>query len=236
MTFAAEDVLLHDRATGAWAMHFDGSDVGLAARNLDVLELQADGSLLLSTEVGVTLPGLGAVDDSDIVRFIPTTTGTNTSGSYQWYFDGSDVGLTDNGEDVDALALLTDGRLLVSTSGGATVTGATAGGEDLLAFTPSQLGATTAGTWAVYFDGSDVGLTNNNENLNAVWQDAATGKLYLSTVGAFSVPGLSGDSADVFVCTPSSLGTTTTCTFALFWDGSSNGFAGESVDGLEIVR
>ena len=115
VTFAAEDVLLHDRATGVWAMHFDGSDVGLATRNLDVLELQADGSLLLSTEVGVTLPGLGAVDDSDIVRFIPTTTGTNTSGNYQWYFDGSDVGLTDNGEDVDALALLTDGRLLVST-------------------------------------------------------------------------------------------------------------------------
>ena len=33
------------------------------------------------------------------------------------YFDGSDVGLTATAEDVDALELLTNGNLLLSTEG-----------------------------------------------------------------------------------------------------------------------
>jgi hypothetical protein len=89
----------------------------------------------------------------------------------------------------------------------------------------------------MYFDGSDVGLSNTaSEDVNGAWIDPATGKIYLTTLGVFNVAGVSGDGADVFICTPGSLGPTTTCTFAMEWDGSANGFAGEVMDALEIVR
>jgi len=235
IAFADEDILVKNQSTGAWALYIDGSDVGLTNTDVNAFELQADGSLLMSFDTAFTLTGFGAVDDSDILRFVPTSTGATTAGTWQWHFDGSDVGLSTNDEDVDALAVLPDGRLLVSTLGNVSVTGASGADEDLLAFSPSQLGATTSGTWTLYFDGSDVGLTTTNEDVNGAWVDAE-GKIYLTTLGSFSVPGASGDGSDVFVCTPGSLGNTTTCAWAVYWDGSANGFSGEDTDAFGIVQ
>ena len=234
VAFADEDILIKDMGSGVWSLFIDGSDIGLTSTDIDAFELQADGSLLMSFDTAFTLTGLGAVDDSDILRFTPTSTGATTAGTWSWYFDGSDAGLTTNDEDVDAFALAPDGRLLISTLGNVSVTGASGADEDLLAFTPTALGATTGGTWAMYFDGSDVGLTTTNEDVNGAWVDAA-GKIYLTTLGSFSVTGASGDGSDVFVCTPGSLGSTTTCTWAMYWDGSVNGFSGEDTDSLSVT-
>jgi C1A family cysteine protease len=235
VAFADEDVLMKDMGTGAWSMFIDGSDVGLANTDVDALELQADGSLLMSFDTAFTLSGFGAVDDSDILRFTPTSTGGTTAGTWSWYFDGSDVGLSTSDEDVDAFAILADGRLLISTLGNVSVTGASGADEDLLAFTPTALGATTSGTWALYFDGSDVGLsTTSNEDVNGAWVDAE-GKIYLTTLGSFSVTGVSGDGSDIFVCTAGSLGSTTTCSWAMYWDGSANGFSGEVTDSVSVI-
>ena len=236
VAFADEDILVKNQGTGAWALFIDGSDIGLANTDIDAFDLLADGSLLMSFDADLTLTGFGTVDDSDIVRFIPTSTGSTTAGTWSWYFDGSDVGLTTNDEDVDAFTRLGDGRLLVSTLGNVSVAGASGADEDLLAFTPAQLGATTSGAWAMVFDGSDVGLSStSNEDVNGVWVDAA-GKLYLTTVGSFSVTGASGDGSDIFTCTPSSLGSTTACTWAMYWDGSVQGFSGEDTDSLSIIQ
>jgi hypothetical protein len=80
-----------------------------------------------------------------------------------------------------------------------------------------------------------VGLSStSNEDVNGAWVDAS-GKIYLTTLGAFSVTGVSGDGSDVFVCTPGSLGATTTCTWAMYWDGSVQGFSGEDTDSLAIA-
>ncbi len=136
---------------------------------------------------------------------------------------------------MDAFDILADGRLLVSTLGNVSVTGASGADEDLLAFTPAQLGSTTSGTWAMYFDGSDVGLSStSNEDVNGVWVDAV-GKIYLTTLGSFSVTGVSGDGSDIFTCTPGSLGSTTSCTFAMYWDGSNNGFSGEDSNSFSVI-
>jgi hypothetical protein len=189
----------------------------------------------MSFDTDYTLSGFGAVDDSDILRFSPTSPGSTTAGTWSWYFDGSDVGLSTSDEDVDALTRLPDGRLLISTVGNVSVSGASGVDEDLLAFTPTALGATTSGTWALYFDGSDVGLSStSNEDVNGVWVDAA-GKIYLTTLGNFGVTGVSGDGSDIFACTPGSLGNTTTCTWAMYWDGSANGFAGEDTDSFSVA-
>jgi hypothetical protein len=235
VAFANEDIIVHNRSNGAWSLFFDGSDVGLSAANLDAFSLQTDGSLLLSLAQPFTVTGLGLVDDSDLIRFVPTSTGPRTAGSFAWYFDGSAVGLETNAEDVDAFALLADGRLLFSTLGAVNVPGVTGADEDLLLFTPAQVGANTSGSWSLYFDGSDVALTNSSEDLVGAWIDPANNEIYLSTQGAYAVPGLSGDANDVLICTPASLGATTSCTYRLFWDGAANGFAGEVIDALDLA-
>ncbi len=237
VSFADEDILVRDQNTGAWSLFFDGSDVGLGGADVSGFVLQSDGSVLLSFSPATSVSGLGAVDDSDVVRFVPTSLGSTTAGSFEWYFDGSDVGLSTSSEVIDALGLTSDGKLIFSTNGDFSVTGAAGADEDLLVFTPTALGQITSGAWALYFDGSDVGLSStSNEDVNGVWIDPATGQIYLTTLGAFSVSGVSGDGADIFICAPSSLGANTACSFSLYWDGSANGFAGEVADGLAIVR
>lgn len=236
VAFADEDILIYDTGTGTWSMFFDGSDVGLGSTDVDAFDLLDDGSFLLSLDASFSVSGLGTVADADIIRFVPTSTGSNTAGSFEWFFDGSDVGLTTTDEDIDALDYTADGKLIISTLGSFSVTGASGTDEDLLIFTPSALGATTTGTWAFHFDGSDVGLsTTASEDINGAWQLPGSNVLYLSTLGSFSVTGVSGDAADIFICTPGSLGSSTTCTFSLYWDGSANGFAGEVLDAFEVV-
>ena len=236
VAFADEDILQYNRATGVWSLYFDGSDVGITS-DVDAFSLMPDGTILLSLDADGTVTGFGTVDDSDIIRFTPTSLGANTVGMFSWYFDGSDVGLTATSEDVDAIGFTSDGKLVISTGGAFSVTGASGNDEDLLAFTATSLGSTTAGTWALYFDGSDVGLNNTtSEEINGIWIDTTTSQVYLTTLGTFSVNGVSGDGSDIFICTPGTLGSTTTCTFSPYWDGSLNGFSGEVTDGLHIVR
>jgi subtilisin family serine protease len=228
-----EDVVHFDGTS--FTVRIDASDVGITGQ-LDAFAAVDADSFLLSVATPATIAGLGAVDDSDVIRFDATSLGSTTSGSLSMYVDGSDVGLTTDGEDVDAVDVLADGRVLLSTRGAVTVPGAIAGAdEDLLAFAPTTLGEITAGSFAMWFDGSDVGLTASTEDVDAVSVEA-DGTVYLSTLGTFAVAGASGDGDDVSRCSPSSIGSTTTCPFAptLVLDGSANGLHGLGVDAVEV--
>ncbi len=233
--FNDEDIVAYDTGTGTWSLYFDGSDVGVTG-DINAFSLLSDGSILMSFDATTTAGAAGSVDDSDIVQFFPTSTGSNTAGTFSFFFDGSDVGLTTNDEDIDAIAISTDSKLVISTIGNVSVSGASGGDEDLLIFTASAFGSTTSGSWALHFDGSDVALnTSSTEDVNGAWIDSTSGAVYLTTLGAFSVTGVSGDGADIFACA-GSFGSTTTCAFSMYWDGSANGFAGEVMDAFDIVR
>jgi len=229
-----EDILAFDGS--AFSMFFDGSDVGVGAVDVDAFHIVDADTIILSLDASITLTGVGAVQNFDVLQFDATSLGNNTAGVFSLYLDGEDVGLDTSAENVDAIDLLSDGRIILSTSGNPSVPGVSGvRDEDLLEFTPSSLGSTTSGTWAIYFDGSDVGLdTSSDEDVDAVGVNAS-GDIYLSTLGIFAVTGVSGDGADVFVCTPGSLGNTTACSFspALFFDGSAFGITA-SMDGFDV--
>jgi len=177
------------------------------------------------------------VDDSDIVRFTPTSLGANTAGTFTLYFDGSDVGLSTSDEDVDAISLDASGRLIISTVGACSMNGASGQDEDLFTFNATSLGSNTAGTFSILFDGSDVGLgSNSSEDVDAAcWTASST--ILLSTVGNFSVPGLSGANEDVFQFTPTSLGGNTSGTYNMVLDLSTLGIStGADVSAIEIVN
>lgn len=236
-SFADEDIIAFDTASQNWSTYFDGSDVGLDISNADInsFYLNSDGSILLSLNQSFTLPDVGLIDDNDIVRFVPSSTGSDTAGTYEFYLDGSDVELSDSSEDIDGISLLSDGSLVISTRGSANVNGFSTKDEDLLVFNATSLGESTSGTWSLYADNSDIGLGDNGgEDVNATWIDD-NGDIYLSTDGAFDVFGVSGDNSDLFSFTSSSLGDNTSGTFSSFFDGSTNGLGGQNIDGLSLV-
>jgi hypothetical protein len=228
-----EDIVYFDGS--GFSLRFDGSDVGISTLTIDGFAwLDAD-SLLFSFTADKDVPGLGLVDDSDIFRFDATSLGTTTSGSFSLYFDGSDVGLTTSAHDVDAIELLPDDRILLSTTGPVTVGSVSAADEDLLAFAPTSLGTTTSGSFSLYFDGSDVGMTTSTEDVDAVAVDS-TGRLDLSTAGDLIVTGLGAFDEDVFVFTALSLGATTTGSFesTLHFDGSSFGLDANDIFAVDL--
>src|SRR6185436_8449149 len=230
---ADEDIWKFDGQT--WSLFFDGSDVGVASPDLFAFSLLDADSILMSFSTAVTVGGL-AITPQDIVRFDATSLGTVTAGTFSMYLDGSDVGLDVSGDSIDSVSLLPDGRILISTTGNPAVPGVSGKDEDVLAFTPTSLGDITNGTWAMYFDGSDVGLGDTSgEDVDAL--DVIGTNIYLSTQDNFSVTGVSGADEDVFICAATSLGDVTSCNYSpnLYFDGSTWGLSANDVDAFNFL-
>ncbi len=234
-TVADDDIVSYDQGTGLWQKEFDGSDVGLSGLEISALAILPDGDLLLSFTAAGTVGGL-AVDDSDIVRFTPTSMGPTTAGTFSLYFDGSDVALTSNSEDVDGIAFHSDGRLIVSTTGSFSGSGASGADEDLFLFTGTVGSSTTSGSFVRHFDGSDVGLGGNSaEDVDAA-AFTVGGNLLFSTIGNFAVTGLSGTDEDV-VEFAGTFGTATSGSFSMRQDLSTLGIAsGEDIGSLHLFE
>ncbi len=240
ITFTDQDILAYSLSSETWRLVFDASDVGITGNDLDGFTVLSNGDLLLSFNVGIVATMLDGLDDylfaSDVVRFVPESLGAQTSGRFERYLDGDDVGLNSAGngrEDIDAVALQTSGRVAVSTKGTFVIPGIRGRDEDLVSFdaaAPSRFGPRKLRR---YFDGSDVGLSNWPEDVVGAFVDTA-GDIYLTTKGDFRTGDISGSGADVFVCTPRSLGAQTDCAFRLFWRGGEHGFGSEVVDGLAL--
>jgi RHS repeat-associated protein len=88
----------------------------------------------------------------------------------------------------------------------------------------------------MYFDGSDVGLADASVEDVDSFDVASNGDIHLSTLGDFAVSGVSGFDEDVFLCTPTSLGDVTACSYspALFFDGSLWALDANDVDGVNL--
>jgi len=236
-SFADEDILQFDGAT--WGMFFDGSDItGVGSADLFAFSIVDANTILMSFSNAITI-GTLAIAPQDVVQFDATSLGSVTAGTFSMYLDGSDVELSATAESIDSVSVLPDGRVLISTTGSPVVTGVASGAdEDVLAFTPTVLGPNTSGTWAMYLDGSDVGLADtSNEDIDALDIDSS-GNIYLSTLGDFAVNGVSGFDEDVFVClSPTSLGDVTACAYspALYFDGSTWGQTANDVDAFDTL-
>ncbi|MGZ8755488.1 MAG: PKD domain-containing protein, partial [Acidimicrobiia bacterium] len=224
--FADEDILSVDAGTGVWSMYFDGSDVGLGSVDLDAAERLADGRILLSTDSPVVLGGV-SYDDSDIISFTASSTGSTTAGSFSLYLSGSTIGLTTNDEDVDAIAITLQGELLLSTVGRLVGGGLVAEDEDLVKVTGTTL--------SVYLDGSAIGLGANTED---IWGASITtdSRIDFSAQGGFTLnTGLSGGSGSVGQCVPATPAPVTSCsTASLVASSALSGFASEVIDAVVV--
>lgn len=162
--YADEDIMKYQSGTGTWSKAFDGTNAGLPdAADIDALTLINNGPLvfLMSFDNPVAVPGLGTVDDSDVVAY------NTVAGTWTMYLDGSEHGLTTNAEDIDALSFSPGGFLVISTSGNFAVKalgGGTLKGADEDLFT---LVNAATDEFTLWLDGTAVGLQATND-INAV--------------------------------------------------------------------
>lgn len=108
----AEDIVRFDGS--GYSTVFDGSALGLSRSKIDAFDILDDTMILMSFDRPVTLAGLGRVDDSDVVKFKVASLGEgSTAGSFELFLDGSELGLTRGGEDIDALTGSSDGSIMI---------------------------------------------------------------------------------------------------------------------------
>ncbi len=137
-----EDIVHWNGTT--WSLHFDGSAVGLGdsdAEDVDAFAFPGDGSVLVSTFGNPAVAGLTGLADEDLLRCAGTF-GPATSCVWNLYFDGSDIGLTTTGEDIDFASVAAGGDIRLSTRG----TFAVASGASSLAGSGNQVFACTGPT------------------------------------------------------------------------------------------
>jgi hypothetical protein len=132
------------------------------------------GYIIMSLGQKQNVPGVGTVKPNDLIAFRADDLGADTAGTFQLFMDGSDVGLSTKGEQIDGLDLHGNGNMLLSTTGSGN---APTGGEpatvffndeDIVNFNFQTLGANTNGSFNMALDGSEHGLASTT-NIRAIW-------------------------------------------------------------------
>lgn len=223
VAFTPADIVAFDSATNTYSMYFDGSDVGVTQPIDAVHVLPSNGQILLSFANDISLAGLTGgpngtnVEPRDLVRFVPTSIGPTTTGAFAFAFDGSDVGIAFTNS-IDAVSMLPNGDYLLSLEDGQPIGPLQVENEDVVSFTATTVGATTAGTFAPYFDHSTT-TPAYMFNVDGAHYRASDGLLLLSPTSA--VTGVAEDE-DVYAYN------LTTGAFSMVFDGSTHGFTGDA--------
>jgi len=149
-TVADEDVVYFNGTS--WSLWFDGSVNGLSGTDLDAISIVGN-TLHFSTDNTAVPPGAGGSgDDADVYRW-------NGGSSFTRVIDASVLGWST--ANVDGLVWVDSTHVYLSYSNDTTVTGLGAvQDEDVVYF--------NSGAWSVFFDGTANGLTNGNQDLDAI--------------------------------------------------------------------
>lgn len=151
-TVQDEDIVFYN--AGTWSVYFDGTARGLTNNNQDIDAFDIVGSTIyFSTSGNTNPPGVGgAADDADIYAWNGT--------AFSRVFDASANGVPGNAN-VDGLSLTDTTHFYLSFNADTTLPGIGAvQDEDIVRY--------NAGTWSVYIDGTALGLTNSNQDLDAI--------------------------------------------------------------------
>lgn len=226
------DILRYTKSTNTWTMVYDGSVRG-TLKNISAFDMLDDGSLLLVFGANQVIAGLGTATPYDVVRFTPNAPGVFPlgAGTYSWFLQGKQKGLTTAAEKIDAIDKVFN-RLLISITGTGSVP--VAGGtmkpadEDAFIYDPAT------GTWLtpLRLDGSVVpGLAT--EDVNGIWDDPSNDDYYITILGAFNLGGVKGNDKSIVRLTPNGSGGWTPSLVTWLAPGAT--FTGK-IDGLDIVR
>jgi len=151
-------------------------------------------TVILSTDNTETLCGL-TFSKGALVEYNPTTDTATL------YFDGSLFG---GPADIDAVHVLANGNIVLSTAAAATLGGLSFGKDELVEYNP------TTGTATLYFDGNLFSTTTEIIDATYIFDN---GNIILSTVSSAMLGGLSFNEGDLIEYNP------TTDVASLYFDG-----------------
>jgi hypothetical protein len=176
---------------------------------------------------------VGFVGDEDLLRFVPTSLGSSTTGSFEMFFDGSSHGLTGFTDDIDGVHEANDGTLYLSFRSPVTVPGLTISDAHIAIVNPATNG------YSLYFDGSDVQIPDGLAIDAFDLQPDGTILLSFDADLQDDLPGLPDDSTirNIVRFVPTSLGTNTAGTFQSYLVGAVNGApAGVNLDAFFLEK
>ncbi len=209
LTFEDGSLADYDIASDTATLAFDEA-LFSGNENIDAVHVLSNGNFILSTANAATLGGL-TFDPDDLVEYNPNTDVATL------FFSGSNFSATN--EDIDAVSVLSNGHIVLSTTATATLGGLGFDPDDLVDYDPITDIA------SLVFDGGAL-FTTSNEDIDAV--SILPGSILLSTLTNATLGGLSFDAGDV-VAYDLLAGTAT-----LFFD--HNSFAeSENVDAIFVT-
>ncbi len=151
LTFGDDDIVEYDPVTGTASLFFDGGSLfGNDFENIDAVHVLPNGNLVISTTNSTALGGLG-FEDGDLAEYNPVTDTATL------FFDED---LFSGNEDIDAVHVLPNGNIVLSTADGATLGGLTFKDGDLAEYNPST------GIASLFFDED---LFSGAANINATY-------------------------------------------------------------------
>lgn len=156
---------LGEETSGRYEVLLRGPDLflGTNAEAIDALGFAPDGRLLVSTHGGFKVSTVGPTlsgDAQDIIMLTTSQPGDFSNGTWEMWFDGSDVAMTVGGEDIDGVWAHPGGSTVyLTTRGTFQVSGASGDGSDILLCEPISLGELTQCNFSLWFDGSTKGLS-----------------------------------------------------------------------------
>ena len=215
LTVEDEDFAFYDPNTSTASMTFEGDNIFVSDEDVDAFHVQSDGTYLISTTDSATIGSL-TFEDEDVVEYDPNT------GTATMFFDGSAVFSGD--EDLGAVSVLSNGNIVLSTKGSATIGALTFGDEDLVVYDPGT------GVATLLLDGSAVITDDSGSDLDISGVHVDTsGYIYLAMANDSTIGGQSFGNDDVVRYDPN------TGTAVVVFDGESIfSDAGEVIDGLSL--
>lgn len=155
------------------------------------------------------------------------------SDTWDLFFDASDVGLSLNTNGFATYPNSQSGRFLMTFAAkGSVPKVGTVMPHDVVEFVATDVGPDTAGSFRLFLDGSDVGLSTSAEKLDAIALDK-DGKVLLSTAGGGNVPGLGAFAdEDLLRFDVGSYGSATTGTWSMYFDGSDVGLGATDINSV----
>ena len=174
LNFGNDDLVEYDPVSGSAAIYFSGSLFAQGNENIDAVAVLPNGHVVLST-TGSARIGSIDFDDGDLAEYDPSSGGVSILFN-ESRFDGN--------EDIDAVHILDNGVIVLSTFDDAAIDGFAFTGADLVAYDPA------GDTAWMYFRGSSF-FEHTGENCDALFigENVPAGHEHLIAVRSSVAPG-----------------------------------------------
>ena len=170
LSFSKGDLVEYDPIADTATLLFDNT-LFSATEDINAVYIRDNGNIVMSTVGSAQLGGL-SFGDGDLIEYNPT------AGTASLLFDEN---LFSGNENIDAMHILDDGHILLSTTNNATLGGLSFGKGDVAEYDP------VAGTASLYFSGDTFSSVNPNINALSSTIVSELGMIVLLSLGGLGL-------------------------------------------------